>query len=83
MSLDTILTHVCYAIVIYLVWHRKSPKLYRVCAWCNRIAHNNQFIKPGDWLDKNLNGNSTHGMCPECLNEELKKLKNNSNNQVQ
>ena len=39
----------------------------RVCAWCRKINHKNEWILPDQGLAVKFHGKTTHGICPVCL----------------
>jgi hypothetical protein len=47
----------------------------RICAWCNKIEHQNNWIPLDQFLDKGLGTQATHGMCPVCAAKFKAELK--------
>ena len=44
---------------------------FRVCAWCHRVGDNDTWITLEEFLSREFNAQSTHGICPDCV-EKLK-----------
>jgi hypothetical protein len=38
----------------------------RVCAWCQKVGHGDEWISIGEFAQKKLNTQTTHGICPDC-----------------
>ncbi len=47
----------------------------RVCAWCKKIEHENNWIPLEQFLDQGLDTKATHGMCPACAAKFRAELK--------
>jgi hypothetical protein len=41
----------------------------RVCAWCRRVAREDNWMKMEDYFAKGLRVETTHAVCPECLDK--------------
>src|SRR6185369_8217503 len=41
--------------------------MLRVCAWCRKIGHNNQWMQIEQYFSEGFQIETTHGMCPDCL----------------
>ena len=41
----------------------------RVCAWCKKVEHDEQWVPFEQFLDRGLNTRATHGMCPHCASQ--------------
>lgn len=39
----------------------------RVCAWCKKVEHDDQWVSMEDYFNRRFNMKSSHGMCPECF----------------
>lgn len=46
----------------------------RICAWCKRLDCNGEWVKVEDYFRSEFSMESTHGICPECHAEQLKKI---------
>lgn len=60
----------------------KSSKIYKMCAWCNKILHNNKFIEMehaineiGLFIDEGI-PRFTHGICNDCKQKLENEIKN-------
>jgi hypothetical protein len=38
----------------------------RVCAWCHKIAYNDEWISIEDYFSQEFDKETSHGICPEC-----------------
>jgi hypothetical protein len=52
-----------------------SGELPMRCAWCGRLSLADEFVEPAEFLahgvPDEIDGRSSHGICPECLEREL------------
>jgi hypothetical protein len=55
------------------IW--QYEEFFTICAWCRKIGHKGKWITIEEWVDQELDLKSSHGICPECCNEELENLK--------
>jgi hypothetical protein len=46
----------------------------RVCAWCRRIDHKGEWMPLEKFMRQGFDTPTTHGICPDCLREQLKAL---------
>ena len=42
-----------------------------ICAWCKRIREDGQWLPIEEYVKEHSLANFTHGMCPQCLEEQL------------
>ncbi len=71
-----------WAVVFVLTKRLVAHLLYlegflRVCAWCRKVGHNNQWMGLEEYFDRGFHVQTTHGMCPQCLGkleEDIKEL---------
>jgi hypothetical protein len=74
--------------VIILVWttvHLATRRLLkrlhhleeylRICAWCQKIGHDGEWMTMQQYMGSNFATKLTHGVCPECSREMLKSTK--------
>ena len=58
--------------VVFLFTRRLLARLYfldnflRVCAWCQKIGHDDQWSSLEDYFHKGFAITTSHSMCPEC-----------------
>lgn len=38
----------------------------RVCAWCRKVGEGDEWISIEQFVEKNLNTQTSHGICPDC-----------------
>ncbi len=56
-----LLTHRLLKHVVYL------EGFLRVCAWCRRVARQDEWMKMEDYFATGLHVETTHAVCPNCL----------------
>jgi hypothetical protein len=39
----------------------------RVCAWCQKIEHDGDWVPIGEFFRQRFDARTTHGMCPACF----------------
>src|SRR3982751_1361112 len=39
----------------------------RICAWCRKVGHRHHWMSLEEYLVKGFRIETTHGMCPDCL----------------
>src|SRR5262245_23813441 len=39
----------------------------RVCAWCQKLEYNNEWIQVAEYFEEKFQTKSTHGICMDCL----------------
>jgi len=74
-------------VVILLIWgwvhwitRRLLKRLHhleeflRVCSWCRKVGHNEEWLTMEDYLNSKFATHTTHGMCPECVGKIVKEL---------
>ncbi|MGV3530737.1 MAG: hypothetical protein ACO1QR_00095 [Chthoniobacteraceae bacterium] len=42
-----------------------------VCSWCRKFGHQGNWIAMEDYFDKRLRTRTSHGICPECAQEQF------------
>lgn len=50
-------------------------KFMRVCAWCRRINYQGDWMRLEDFMKQGFDTPTTHGICPECLNQQRNAMK--------
>lgn len=69
--LQTVIT-LSVAIPTIVLTARLSRRLHylerflRVCAWCRRIGHGENWVSLEEFLRVKLDARASHGICPEC-----------------
>jgi len=74
-------------IVIMLIWlwvHLATKQLLRrlhyleeflrVCSWCRKVCHGNEWIEMEKYLKSKFATKTSHGMCPDCLRQKKEEL---------
>ncbi|HEX4342021.1 MAG TPA: hypothetical protein VH255_01435 [Verrucomicrobiae bacterium] len=46
----------------------------RVCGWCRRVCHQEEWLTMEKYFSSNFETRTTHGMCPDCLQKRIKEL---------
>jgi len=78
---ETIFT-ICVAIPTILLSYRLSRRLVhlegflRVCSWCRKVGHEEDWISFEEFANKKLGTQTTHGICPECSARMIRSLSN-------
>lgn len=52
------------------VWHYQE--YVRICAWCRKIGVKDKWISIEDWIDSELERKTTHGICEDCKDKQLR-----------
>jgi hypothetical protein len=42
----------------------------RVCGWCRKVSHGNEWIEMESYLKSKFSTKTSHGMCPDCLRKK-------------
>ena len=42
----------------------------RVCAWCHQICHKNKWVRLEEFLNREFDTPTTHGICPSCAQKQ-------------
>jgi len=45
----------------------------KVCAWCRKINDGERWISMEDYLASGFRTRTSHGMCPDCFEESMRK----------
>ena len=74
-------------IVIMLIWlwvHLATKQLLRrlhyleeflrVCSWCRKVCHGNEWIEMEKYLKSKFATKTSHGMCPDCLRKKKEEI---------
>jgi hypothetical protein len=46
----------------------------RVCAWCRKVSHDDEWLTMEQYFKHNFSTRTTHGLCPECMARQMKDL---------
>jgi hypothetical protein len=74
-------------IVMLLIWgwvhvatNRMLKRLHyledflRICGWCRKVCYNGEWLTMEEFFSSKFATQTTHGMCPECLNKGMTDL---------
>jgi hypothetical protein len=74
-------------VVISLIWiwvHLATKRLLkrlhhleeflRVCGWCRKVCHDDQWLTMEDYFNSKFATRTSHGMCPECVKKKVEEL---------
>jgi hypothetical protein len=70
-AIETAITILVAVPTILFSW-RLSKRLHylegflRVCAWCKKVGQGDDWISLEEFVQKKLNTQTTHGICPAC-----------------
>lgn len=59
-------------LVLFTLTRRLLARLYylegflRVCSWCRKINHDNQWVPIEEYFRKGFETKTSHAICPEC-----------------
>ena len=42
-------------------------RFLRVCSWCRKVGHDDEWISFEEFVERKLNTQTSHGICPHCL----------------
>ena len=72
-------------VVILLVWgwvHLATRRLLKrlhylenfllICSWCRKVSDHDEWLTMEKYFDSRFDMHTSHGMCPECVKNELK-----------
>ena len=75
------------SLVLALVWvwvHRATRRLLkrlhyledflRICGWCRRVCHNEEWLTMEKYFSSKFATPTTHGMCPDCLKKKMAEI---------
>ncbi len=66
---------------VHLVTKRLLKRLHHlekfllVCSWCRKVSHHDEWLTMEKYFDSKFATHTSHGMCPECVKNELKGIK--------
>jgi hypothetical protein len=79
-------------IVISLIWvwvHLATRRLLkrlhhleeflRVCSWCHKVCHEGEWLTMEKYFNSKFATQTSHGMCPECLQKEKEDIQSRAN----
>ena len=67
---------------IFLLTRRLLQRLHylenflRICAWCRKIGHQDQWLPIEQYFATGYNVETSHSICPECAKEHFPKAPN-------
>ena len=47
----------------------------RVCAWCHHICHKSRWVRLEEFLNREFDTPTTHGICPSCAEKQKAAIK--------
>ena len=74
--IETIVVLLVWAVVVTLTRGLLRRLYYlegflRVCAWCRRIGHDDEWLPLEEYFQRGFDVNTTHGVCPACRERML------------
>jgi hypothetical protein len=73
-AMETILALIVW-LSVHVVTRRVLARLYyleeflRLCAWCRKVAHDDEWLSLEEYFNRGFNIKTSHGMCPDCAKE--------------
>jgi hypothetical protein len=58
---------------------RQLENFLRVCAWCRRIDYQGEWMRLEDYMQQGFDTPTTHGICPECLDQQKEAIRQAKN----
>jgi hypothetical protein len=46
----------------------------RICSWCRKVCDNDKWVTMEEYFNSKFATHTSHGMCPDCLNQTMKEL---------
>ena len=80
-AIETLLVVVVW-VAVHVVTKRLLARLHylegflRVCAWCRKISHDDDWLPVEDYFAKGFEIKTSHGICPVCAKKALSDAKN-------
>jgi hypothetical protein len=65
---------------VHLVTRRLLKRLHYlenfllICSWCRKVCYRDEWQTMEKYFDSNFHMHTSHGMCPECMKNELKEV---------
>jgi hypothetical protein len=66
---------------VHLVTRRLLKRLHylekflQVCGWCRKVSYKAEWLTLEQYFDSKFATHTSHGLCPECMENELKGIK--------
>jgi hypothetical protein len=70
-AMETILVLIVWFLV-HVVTKKLLARLHylerflRICAWCRKVAHEDEWVPLEQYFKRGFNVETTHGICPDC-----------------
>ncbi len=80
VALENIIVLIIAIPVMFLTGRLVSRLYYlegflRICAWCKKLEHNDEWIPIEIYFKKKFKTESSHGICPTCFEQAQSKIK--------
>jgi hypothetical protein len=72
----------CVLLIVWGIVHIPTSRLLkrlrdleeylRICAWCQKVGHEGEWISMQQYLSSTFENRTTHGVCPECSKSMVK-----------
>ena len=79
-ALETVIV-LLVAVPVVVLTKKLLSRLYyledflHICAWCKKLEHNGDWISMEDFFENKFQTETSHGMCPVCMEEMEAKMK--------
>ncbi len=66
--------------IVFLSW-RQSRRLdylegfLKVCSWCRKVGDGDEWVSIEEFVKRNMNTETTHGICPDCHDRMLERMR--------
>jgi len=70
---------------VHVVTRRLLKRLHyleeflRICGWCRKVCHHDEWLTMENYFSSKFAMQTTHGMCPECLEKSKQELERKGN----
>jgi len=70
-AMETFLVLIVW-VSVHVVTRKLLARLYylesslRMCAWCRKVAHEDEWLPMEQYFERGFSVRTSHGMCPDC-----------------
>jgi hypothetical protein len=74
-----------FVLMIWFIVYRSSARvlgkvrhlegLLHICGWCHRVKQNGRWIRLEEFLHRDLETKTSHGICRECMEKEQARMR--------
>lgn len=65
---------------IYATWKllrrlNHLEEFLRVCSWCRKVGHDDEWVSLEEYMQRNLHAKTSHGICPDCHDKMVARMR--------